>query len=335
MPVALLHPGVYIEEVPSGVRTITGVATSIAIFVGWAPRGPTDRPVRVTSFADYQRSHGGLDTRSLLGYSVRQFFENGGSDAYILRIASDTDTATAACAIGDLSIEASSPGAWANDYSVRLTRRPAPEDDRFRLEVLDTATSAVLEILPEPLDDRDRPALRAVGGQRPLGLHRQPGGRVRNDAGGRDGRARRDHAGRRRRGHRPAGRRVPHHAGRALRRWRAGRPDRALQHHLRARPDRCRDHPEPAGGRAAAPSLPARRLRRERHCLGRRGDPHRQDGLGRDELGLLFPLGVGAGPAAERRAARLPAIGLRRRDHGPHRRQRAASGRRRPAPRPA
>ena len=46
MPVALTYPGVYIEEVPSGVRTITGVATSIALFIGWAPRGPTDRAVR-------------------------------------------------------------------------------------------------------------------------------------------------------------------------------------------------------------------------------------------------------------------------------------------------
>ena len=92
MPAALLHPGVYIEEVSSGVRTITGVATSIALFVGWAPRGPIDRAVRLTSFADYERAYGGLDSRSLLGYAVRQFYDNGGSDAYVLRIA---DTATA------------------------------------------------------------------------------------------------------------------------------------------------------------------------------------------------------------------------------------------------
>ena len=44
MPIAPLRPGVWIEEIPSGLRTITGVATSIAVFVGWAPRGPTDRP---------------------------------------------------------------------------------------------------------------------------------------------------------------------------------------------------------------------------------------------------------------------------------------------------
>src|SRR5712692_4368967 len=122
MPATLLQPGVYIEEVPSGVRTITGVATSIALFVGWAPRGPVDKALRLSSFADFERAYGGLDGRSVLGYSVRQFYDNGGTDAYILRIA-ETDPAnpakTAGCAIGDLHILASSPGAWANAYSVR------------------------------------------------------------------------------------------------------------------------------------------------------------------------------------------------------------------------
>ena len=41
MPSALLQPGVYIEEISSGVRSISGVATSIALFIGWAPRGPS------------------------------------------------------------------------------------------------------------------------------------------------------------------------------------------------------------------------------------------------------------------------------------------------------
>ena len=38
MPATLTYPGVYIEEVPSGVRTITGVATSITAFVGRAKK---------------------------------------------------------------------------------------------------------------------------------------------------------------------------------------------------------------------------------------------------------------------------------------------------------
>jgi uncharacterized protein len=145
MPVALTFPGVYIEEIPSGVRSITGVATSIALFIGWAGRGPTDRAVRLTSFADYERQFGGLDRRTLLGYAVKQFYENGGSDAYVLRIADAATAVAADAAIGDLSLTASSPGAWANDYRVRLTRR-LDDATRFKLEVLhQPSADAVVE----------------------------------------------------------------------------------------------------------------------------------------------------------------------------------------------
>src|SRR4029078_11216994 len=87
MPAALSYPGVYIEEIPSGVRTITGVATSIAAFVGWAARGPTDKAQLVLRFQDYVRNSGGLDARTYLGYAVNQFFANGGNTAYVVRIA--------------------------------------------------------------------------------------------------------------------------------------------------------------------------------------------------------------------------------------------------------
>ncbi|HXJ01479.1 MAG TPA: phage tail sheath subtilisin-like domain-containing protein [Micropepsaceae bacterium] len=136
MPQPLLQPGVYIEEISSGVRTITGVATSIALFLGWAARGPTDKAVRIANFSDYQRTYGGLDLRTPLGYSVKQFFDNGGSDAYILRLIGAGATA-ASVAIGDLTIDASSPGLWGNGYAIRTTKRPAPDDARFKVEVLD------------------------------------------------------------------------------------------------------------------------------------------------------------------------------------------------------
>ena len=86
MPPTLTYPGVYIEELPSGVHTITGVATSIAAFVGWAPQGPVDEAVLVQSFLDYEALYGGLDSDSPLGYAVNQFFANGGQQAYIVRI---------------------------------------------------------------------------------------------------------------------------------------------------------------------------------------------------------------------------------------------------------
>jgi len=83
---AFTYPGVYIEELSSGVHTITGVATSIAAFVGWAPQGPTTEATMVESWAEYQTKFGGLDARSLLGYAVNQFFANGGQQAYIIRL---------------------------------------------------------------------------------------------------------------------------------------------------------------------------------------------------------------------------------------------------------
>jgi phage tail sheath protein FI len=72
------YPGVYIEEIPSGVHTITGVATSIAAFVGWAAKGATSEATFVESWQDYATEFGGLDSRSKLGYAVNQFFNNGG-----------------------------------------------------------------------------------------------------------------------------------------------------------------------------------------------------------------------------------------------------------------
>lgn len=83
------YPGVYIEELSSGVHTITGVATSIAAFAGWAPQGSTTEATLVESWADYQAEFGGLDARSLLGYAVNQFFANGGQQAYVIRLAWD------------------------------------------------------------------------------------------------------------------------------------------------------------------------------------------------------------------------------------------------------
>jgi phage tail sheath protein FI len=83
---AFTYPGVYIQELSSGQHTITGVATSIGAFVGWAPQGPVAEATLVESWSDYVAQFGGLDTRSWLGYAVNQFFANGGSECYIIRL---------------------------------------------------------------------------------------------------------------------------------------------------------------------------------------------------------------------------------------------------------
>ena len=89
------YPGVYIEELSSGVHSITGVATSIAAFIGWAPQGPVTQATLVESWSEYQALYGGLDARSLLGYAVNQFFANGGTQAYIVRLVWDGTLAAA------------------------------------------------------------------------------------------------------------------------------------------------------------------------------------------------------------------------------------------------
>lgn len=86
MPIQPTYPGVYVEEIPSGVRSITGVATSITAFIGRALRGPTDKPVTINNFGDYERQFGGLWANSMMSYSVRDYYQNGGSRAVIVRV---------------------------------------------------------------------------------------------------------------------------------------------------------------------------------------------------------------------------------------------------------
>lgn len=140
MPVAVSYPGVYIEEIPSGVRTITGVATSITAFAGWTAKGPTTRAELVLSWADFERKFGGLDGQSDLGYAVYHFFNNGGSRAYVVRLA-HTDAKEATQTFGNLKVTADNPGEWANNYAIVTKKRAAPDDDRFRLVVNDVSVN--------------------------------------------------------------------------------------------------------------------------------------------------------------------------------------------------
>src|SRR5215831_1190703 len=131
MPVTPTYPGVYIVEVPSGVRPITGVATSIGAFIDRFSRGVADAAVQIFSFADFERQFGGLDTRSEASYAIQQFFLNGGNEAYVVRATSSTNPAVAAAitlnenanapvlrvtaaAPGPAGTAVPSPGAWGN-----------------------------------------------------------------------------------------------------------------------------------------------------------------------------------------------------------------------------
>jgi len=122
MPATLSYPGVYLEEIPSGVRTITGVATSITAFVGRAAKGPIDAdddgPVIINSYGDYERYFGALDPAYPMGYAVRDFYLNGGGQAVIVRLYKGAGPAKAQIAVANLPLEAASPGTWANQLKV-------------------------------------------------------------------------------------------------------------------------------------------------------------------------------------------------------------------------
>jgi len=135
VPTTPTYPGVYIEEVPSGVRTITPVGTSIAAFVDRFRRGPLNEAVRITSPADFEREFGGLDPTSEASYAIQQFFLNGGTVAWVVRVGDAPKAAVmiakgTAPVVGDAfrvvagrwirgaSVE--NPGEWGNSLRVEI-----------------------------------------------------------------------------------------------------------------------------------------------------------------------------------------------------------------------
>jgi hypothetical protein len=152
MPAVLNYPGVYIEELPSGVRTITGVATSVTAFVGRAWRGQLDQPVVLFSYADYEREFGGLWRDSTMSYAVQQFFQNGGSQAVVVRVATRVahdgfnPAAVATCDLGGGNhLDAASLGTWGRnvtasvDFNTKDKDLPAAQRDAnlFNLTLFD------------------------------------------------------------------------------------------------------------------------------------------------------------------------------------------------------
>jgi phage tail sheath protein FI len=123
MPVTPTYPGVYVEEIPSGVRTITGVATSITAFIGQTLRGPVNEPTIVNNYGDFERLFGGLWIKNPLSYAVRDFFANGGSQAIILRLyKSPGDKRTAKGTVGGntLKLVAANPGEWGSKLKAKV-----------------------------------------------------------------------------------------------------------------------------------------------------------------------------------------------------------------------
>lgn len=134
-----LHPGVYIEEIPSGSKPIEGVSTSTTAFVGTTFRGPVNTPILigtwdeyVAQFGDFNQRTGIEDESDATALAVRAFYQNGGKAAYICRmLASDAATATVNISNAGgtvLTVDASSPGTWGNALRVAVYQNGANFD---------------------------------------------------------------------------------------------------------------------------------------------------------------------------------------------------------------
>ena len=103
-----LTPGVYVEEVPSASKPIEGVGTSIAAFVGLAPGGPVNTPMRISNWTQFAKifgdpnepDNGPFMEGAYLAHSVYGFFQNGGGLCWVVRVgAVDGDGARAVAAL--------------------------------------------------------------------------------------------------------------------------------------------------------------------------------------------------------------------------------------------
>ncbi|WP_405734185.1 phage tail sheath subtilisin-like domain-containing protein [Streptomyces sp. NBC_01537] len=151
MPTTPTYPGVYIEELPSSVRTIGAVTTSVTAFVGHTRRGPVNRPVTITSFADFERQFGGLATESAVSYAVQQFFVNGGTVAVVVRAVAAGSGQAASVTLGStqtstdtsvLQLTAKEPGAWGGGLRVAVDYDTTAPEETFNLQVLDVSGGA-------------------------------------------------------------------------------------------------------------------------------------------------------------------------------------------------
>lgn len=143
----LTYPGVYVKEVPSGVRPIQAASTSVAAFIGVTEKGPIKEAVKIYNFTEYQNIFGGFLNGSFLTHAVYQFFNNGGNQCYIIRVTGGNE-ATADIVLNDraagmggtsqesLRISAASPGVWGNNLSIIISEEGATDrHNEFNIEV--------------------------------------------------------------------------------------------------------------------------------------------------------------------------------------------------------
>src|SRR5919198_5162134 len=138
-----LTPGVYVEEIPSANKPIEGVGTAIAAFVGLAPGGPVNQPMRISNWTQFARlysdpnepENGPFMPGAYLAHSVYGFFQNGGGLCWIVRVGGSDGAAPAKLAAlpssTDDSVEAFraiAKGSAEGDINIQLDEETGPKE---------------------------------------------------------------------------------------------------------------------------------------------------------------------------------------------------------------
>ena len=130
--------GIQITETSGAEQPIARASAHLTAFVGRTLRGPVNRAILVQSFADFQQEFGGLWQPSPLSYAVEHFFEQGGRQAVIVRVANGAAPVSLSlrCGRQTLQLEARAPGT--REFlraSIDYDHLDADDEQRFNLVV--------------------------------------------------------------------------------------------------------------------------------------------------------------------------------------------------------
>jgi len=141
-------PGVYLDnDLQHRHAALALYPTGIPGFLGLTQRGPLNVPVRITNLEAFQRVFGHLGHGTFLEPSLKGFFENGGRECFVLRVAHQRENGPglpARAAQADVRdpksrrrylVRASSEGSWGNDIRFKVERRPARLQTVLTLDV--------------------------------------------------------------------------------------------------------------------------------------------------------------------------------------------------------
>src|SRR5690606_6773417 len=146
------YPGVYVEEVSGGARPISAASTSTAAFIGEAEKGPIGQAIKIYNFTEFKNLYGTYLNSSYLAHSVFQYFNNGGSKCYVVRVTGDnTQTASidlfdrAVAAQQSMRISAKNAGVWGNDLGVVISNGTSNSANEFNLAIFRESDETLLE----------------------------------------------------------------------------------------------------------------------------------------------------------------------------------------------